>query len=116
MSEDARHHVAVRPPLAVAAPLERLRTRWDPVMVARAPAHVTVAYPEEAADPALLERRMREAAAATTPFRLALGAVLHFDEMEDGGDVDDGGGTRGGPTGTGGVFVAVEDLDGGRGG
>jgi hypothetical protein len=89
-STGARHHVAVRPPAAVAAPLQRWRVRFDPVMAARAPAHVTVVYPEELPDPAL--QVARAAAVARPPFRLALGAV-----RRSGGWVG----------------VAVEDVDGG---
>ncbi len=85
-----RHHVAVRPPAAVAAPLERLRARWDPVMAARAPAHVTVVYPEELPDPAAQVAAV--AAVVRAPFRLRLGAV-----RRDGGW----------------LYVEVDDLDGG---
>jgi hypothetical protein len=85
-----RHHAAVRPPAAVAAPLERLRARYDPVMAARAPAHVTVVYPEELPDPTALVDRV--AGVRRGPFRLRLGGV----------------GREGGW-----VHVAVDDLDGG---
>ena len=68
-----------------------LRRRWDPVMAARAPAHVRVAYPEEAPDLPLLAERMREAARSVPPFLLTLGDVTALDE------------------GRGGVFVAVGD-------
>ena len=85
-----RHHVAVRPPEAVAAPLERLRARFDPVMAARAPAHVTVVYPEELPDPAVQVARV--AAVVRAPFRLRFGEV-----RREGGW----------------VHVAVDDLDGG---
>lgn len=59
-------------------------------MFRRTPAHVTLTYPEEAADRALLER-----AAGTGTLRLALAAVVAIDD------------------GAGGVFVEVTDLDGG---
>lgn len=85
-----RHHLALRPPAEAVAAIEPLRTRWDPEMARRTPAHVTLTYPEEAADPALLER-----AAGTGEFRLALGEVVALDG------------------GVGGVFVLVTDLDGG---
>lgn len=59
------------------------------------PAHVTVTYPEETVDEELLLRRARRRLGTVPPFRLRLGAVV----------AEDGGG--------GGVFVAVEDVDGG---
>ncbi len=90
MTAEVRHHVAVRPPEAVAAALERWRARWDPVMAARAPAHVTVVYPEELPDPAAQIAGV--AALVRAPFRLRLGAVRREGAW---------------------LYVAVDDLDGG---
>nr|WP_269091209.1 2'-5' RNA ligase family protein [Actinopolymorpha cephalotaxi] len=82
-------------PAPAAKPVEVLRRRWDPLMAARAPAHVTVTYPEETGDDELLLRRAARVAADTPRFRLGLAAVF----AEDGGH--------------GGVFLSVEDVDGG---
>ncbi|MFC4069606.1 2'-5' RNA ligase family protein [Actinoplanes subglobosus] len=117
-----RRHLTILLTGPSATLLEGWRRAWDPVMAAVVPAHVTLLYPEEAlircpADPApvpearhetqateqfptpaevrFVEPRQVEALAAeTTPFRLRPGAVFTLDE------------------GHGGVFVAVEDVDG----
>lgn len=109
-----RRHLTILLAGPSATLLESLRQTWDPVMAAVVPAHVTLLYPEEAlirlpAGPApspeipdgrparkrILERRqVEELIAGTAPFRLRLGAVITLDE------------------GRGGVFVAVQDLDG----
>ncbi|MBD0338336.1 MAG: NUDIX domain-containing protein [Thermoleophilia bacterium] len=73
---------------AVAARVEELRRVWDPAMAMQIAAHVTVAYPVELGDQV-------PAVAGLAPFRLSLGAIAHWEAPE------------------GGVYVAVEDLDGG---
>jgi 8-oxo-dGTP pyrophosphatase MutT (NUDIX family) len=75
--------------------LEELRATWDPVMAAQIGAHVSVSYPSEIADERDLVARVRHAARIVPSFTLRLGDVRH------GGDPDAG------------IFVAVEDLDGG---
>lgn len=64
-------------------------------MAARAPAHVTVTYPEETGDDKLLLGRAARVVANTPLFRLRLTGVF----AEAGG--------------RGGVFLSVEDVDGG---
>lgn len=86
MSGVRRHLTIVIDPLLV-PDLAALRHRWDPVMAAGVPPHVTVAYPEE--------HTALNAVGATAPFRLELGDVVAMDE------------------GAGGVFVEVRDVDGG---
>jgi hypothetical protein len=79
----------------VAPDIEALRRRWDPVMAAQIAAHVTVAYPNEAADLDAMTARVRRAASRAKRFELELGAVV------DTGDPDHG------------VFIEVRDIDGG---
>lgn len=86
MSDVRRHLTIVIDPLLV-PDVAALRHRWDPVMAAGVPPHVTVAYPDEHSD--------LSAAGASAPFRLELGEVVAEDE------------------GAGGVFVEVRDVDGG---
>lgn len=64
-------------------------------MAARAPAHVTVTYPEETGDDELLLGRAARVVEGTPRLRLRLTGVF----AEDGG--------------RGGVFLSVEDVDGG---
>lgn len=76
-------------------PVEDLRARWDPVSAAEVAAHVTLVYPEEfpcGLDPADVAAA---AATATSPFRIAVGGAFHPGSPADG------------------VFLRVEDLDGG---
>jgi GNAT superfamily N-acetyltransferase len=89
------HHATIFVPPEVAIPIEAARRAWDPDMAAQIAAHVTVAYPREAPDAALLVERARVAAAAVGPFRLRLGALACFGRPEDG------------------VHLAVDDVDGG---
>ncbi|WTX00803.1 2'-5' RNA ligase family protein (plasmid) [Streptomycetaceae bacterium NBC_01309] len=92
-SEVRRHLMAVLPDTAVAE-LVLWRQSWDPVMAAVVPAHVTIVYPEETADEALLLERADEQFAGTAPFRLRLGEVVAAGDGRDG------------------VFVSVSDVDG----
>lgn len=85
-----RRHLCVLPVGPAVERVERWRRAWDPAMAAVVPAHVTVTYPEEAADEELLLRRA--GAGLGGAFRLRLGEVFAAE---------------------GGVFVAAEDLDGG---
>ncbi|SDM37002.1 ADP-ribose pyrophosphatase YjhB, NUDIX family [Allokutzneria albata] len=71
--------------------VQALRLRWDPVMAALVPPHVTVAYPEEVPDVDLLVRRTTALAQETAPMAIRLTSVVADDE------------------GRGGVFVAVDD-------
>ncbi len=64
-------------------------------MANRIAAHVTLAYPQEAQNVELLMERVREASACVGPFRLSLGDIACFERPEDG------------------VYVRVEDIDGG---
>jgi hypothetical protein len=66
-------------------------------MASRIAAHVTLAYPREAPIVGLLFERVREACNRSRPFRLRLGGVACFERPEDG------------------VYIDVEDLDGGYG-
>ena len=94
LTEYRDHHATIFVPPQVAEPLEAVRHSWDPIMATQIPAHVTLAYPQEAPIVDLLITRMRVTSIATTPFRLRLGAVSYFDRPE------------------GGIYVEVEDLDG----
>lgn len=92
------HHATIFLPRAAAEPIEAVRRAWDPAMAAQIAAHVTLAYPQEAPAVDLLVERLRAACAAAAPFRLRLGALGCFDGPE------------------GGVYVGIDDLDGGYAG
>lgn len=87
-----RRHLCVAPTGPGVARVERWRRAWDPAMAAVVPAHVTVTYPEETADEEELLRRAE--AGLGWAFRLRLGGIFAAE---------------------GGVFVAVEDVEGGWG-
>ncbi|MGP3979321.1 2'-5' RNA ligase family protein [Streptomyces sp. 8N114] len=88
-----RRHLCVLLAGPEAEQIERWRHIWDPAMASTVPAHVTVTYPEETADEALLLQRAELCRHQTPPFRLSLGEVFAEDE------------------GRGGVFVAVDDVN-----
>ena len=94
MTETVRRHVAVHFEGAVADVLDEVRQRWDPVMAARTPPHVTVVYPEETADEAVLADRLAHVATRFASFPVRFGGI----ETIDGG--------------RGGVMVAVKDPSG----
>jgi 2'-5' RNA ligase superfamily len=95
MADYRDHHATIFVPPEVAGPIEALRREWDPSMAARIAAHVTVAYPQEAPRSDLLIERVREASGKIPSFRLGLGGIGCFERPEDG------------------VYVDVEDVDGG---
>jgi hypothetical protein len=75
--------------------IEELRRTWDPRMAGQIAAHVTLIYPEEVPDADELAARAAAAAACTPPFRIATGAFIHQGSPAEG------------------VFLQVDDLDGG---
>ena len=87
----ARRHVTVHLDGNAARAVDALRADWDPAMRRICPAHVSVVYPEETVDVALLLDRLEEAARETAPFTIGLGGLEAEDE------------------GLGGVFARVED-------
>lgn len=95
MADYRDHHATIFVAPEVAGPIEAIRREWDPTMAARIAAHVTVAYPQEAPRTDLLIERVREASRKIPPFRLVLGGIGCFARPEDG------------------VYVGVEDVDGG---
>ena len=95
MTDYRDHHATIFVAPAIAGPIEAVHREWDPAMAAQIAAHVTVAYPQEAPISDLLVERARAASARIPPFRLRLGRVATFERPEDG------------------VYVAVEDIDGG---
>ncbi len=64
--------------------VDQLRATWNPEKALGNPAHVTVAYQDEAPDAALLTKRLREAATRTPPFRLIVGTAARFAEPTRG--------------------------------
>jgi 2'-5' RNA ligase len=58
--------------------IDQLRTIWNPERATGNPAHITVAYQDEAPDPILLAERLQFAASRTPPFRLDIGAATRF--------------------------------------
>jgi 2'-5' RNA ligase len=95
MADYRDHHATIFVAPEVAGPIEAARRNWDPDMAARIAAHVTVAYPREAPISDLLVERVREASKNIRAFRLRLSGVGCFQGPE------------------GGVYVNIEDLDGG---
>jgi 2'-5' RNA ligase superfamily len=89
------HHATIFVASEVVGQIEAARRDWDPGMAARIASHVTVAYPEEAPIVDLLVERLRRASGRIRPFRLRLGGVACFERPESG------------------VYVTVEDVDGG---
>jgi len=64
--------------------VETLRRRWDPVMAARTPAHLTLIYPEECDDRALLIERASQSAQHVQPFKVVLGEVASHEDGRGG--------------------------------
>jgi mutator protein MutT len=75
-----RHLTIVLPESPFVAEIEALRRRWDPVMAAEVPAHVSVVYPEETADEAALLDRMRNEAAQLRAFPVDVRGVERAEE------------------------------------
>ncbi len=75
--------------------VDRLRAVWNPEKALGNPAHITVAYQDEAPDSALLAARFRWAVVRMPPFRLVVGTAQRFAEP------------------TLGAFLAVADPSGG---
>src|SRR5688572_6743812 len=65
-----RHHATLFVDPTVSAPLELLRAQWDPAMSRQIAAYVTLIYPWEAPDPALIADRVSDVAGRSQPFRL----------------------------------------------
>lgn len=65
-------------PADVRQEIDRLRALWNPERATGNPAHLTVAYQDEAPDPVLLAERLRRVAAQTVPFLLMVGPVTRF--------------------------------------
>ncbi|MGC5030005.1 2'-5' RNA ligase family protein [Micromonospora sp. DT229] len=90
-----RRHLLVVPQGSEIDTVQRWRHTWDPVMASVVPPHVTLAYPEETADEALLLYRAEHLTPLVPPVRLRLDEVFAEEE------------------GRGGVFLRVADVDGG---
>ena len=71
-------------PSEIRSVIDVLRTKWNPERAAGNPAHITIAYHDEAPDPSLLTRRLGMAAARVAPFRLTLGSATCFPEPDRG--------------------------------
>ncbi|MBK1786461.1 NUDIX domain-containing protein [Prauserella cavernicola] len=67
-----RRHLCALVGGTVAEEVDVARHRWDPVMAAVAPPHVTLSYPEEVTDERLLLDRMAAVAEHQPPFHLTL--------------------------------------------
>jgi len=81
VSTGVRHHLTVVVPDGpIRAPIEALRTQWDPVMAAGVPAHVSVVYPEEITDEVLLLERATAATVGLRSFPLDIRGVVSAEE------------------------------------
>ncbi len=92
-----RTHLAVVVDETEVPGIARLRHRWDPLMAAGVPPHITVAYPEEFTDTRPLISRANKAARALGPFLVHLRDPAVFGGHSDRGlyvSVDDPGGSR----------------------
>jgi 8-oxo-dGTP diphosphatase len=78
--EVRRHLTIVLPDGPFRDAIEVMRTRWDPVMAAGVPAHVSVVYPEEITDEALLLQRAAVALEGLRSFPLDIRGVVSADE------------------------------------
>jgi 2'-5' RNA ligase superfamily len=79
-----RHHATAFLGLPASHPMEELRRTWDPEMARQIAAHVTLIYPEEIADPALLTAQAAHAADHTGPFTIMVEAPFHSGSPADG--------------------------------
>ncbi len=79
----------------VGEPVELLRREWDPATADQIAAHITVAYPSEAKGIDDLLTRVSRAVREVPPFRFRLGRFTHSGSPDAG------------------VFIKVEDVDGG---
>ncbi|MFP4074008.1 MAG: 2'-5' RNA ligase family protein [Actinomycetota bacterium] len=70
--DDARRHLLFLLEGEVADVVQALRARWDPVMAARIPPHVSLVYPEEVTDERLLLERATTHTATTDAFSASL--------------------------------------------
>ena len=77
----SRRHLQFLPTGPAVDPVEASRRRWDPVMAARAPAHISLVYPEEYDDEDLLISRAKAAASQASPFTVEIAHLT----TEDGG-------------------------------
>jgi hypothetical protein len=80
LSEEApvREQIRITLPGALRAEVDAIRERINPELVRRNPAHATIVYHDELADPGLLRERVAAAAADLDPFELELGATRRF--------------------------------------
>lgn len=95
MTGHREHHATIFVAPEAAGPIEAIRRAWDPEMATQIAAHVTLAYPQEAPLIDLLVERLGTACTRMPPFRLRLGGVACFARPEEG------------------VYLGVEDIDGG---
>ena len=73
-----REQVRITLPGALREEVDAIRTRWNPELVPRNPAHATVIYHDEAQEPALLRERLAAAASALGTFELVLEGARRF--------------------------------------
>ena len=85
----ARRAVVLFVPQPVAGLVDDIRRRWDPVMLGRIDAHVTLVH--DVVDTATARRLVEEAAAATAPFEITLTTAHCWTRAANGVylDVDD---------------------------
>jgi 2'-5' RNA ligase len=73
-----REQIRITVPGALRAEIDAIRARFNPELVPHNPAHATIVYHDELADPALLRERLAEAVARTAPFELEIGGARRF--------------------------------------
>lgn len=75
-------------PARLVASIDPIRRRFSPAHARGNPAHVTLAYQDEAPDPHLLRERLRLAAARTPRFELSIGRTKRFEPPVSGAYLD----------------------------
>lgn len=73
-----RHHATLFVDPSVSAPIEKMRSHWDPEMARLIRAHVTLAYPWEATDPTMVTDWVEEEASLQAPFRCRIDAPRRY--------------------------------------
>ncbi|HVH07467.1 MAG TPA: 2'-5' RNA ligase family protein [Myxococcota bacterium] len=73
-----REQIRITVPGGLRAEIDAIRERFNPELVRNNPAHATIVYHDELADPALLRERLAAAVAETEPFELEVGGARRF--------------------------------------
>jgi hypothetical protein len=73
-----REQIRITVPGALRAEIDAIRERFNPELVPHNPAHATIVYHDELADPLLLRERLAAAVVGAEPFELEIGGARRF--------------------------------------